>query len=188
MYLVDSGYIASSGSLVKNIIFFLQAADDKMGWEMAQRFLHHLKRETARDQLLRQRRDCTREVPLGEDDAPVYANFNQPEGFDQQALEDEQNNSGEGVHETAAEDVVPTQMDEQEPHNRGDVRPCAGDVIDEEPPLRSLRVRVDEGDEVGFHVPFRGTATSVPVREPRPSASWTGMTEGMQEEAESFFQ
>eukprot|EP00971_Amphidinium_carterae_P104075 2061131-Amphidinium_carterae.1 len=187
----SGAYVQVSGALwkVSEQNMRPQTADDKLGWDMVQRFLHHLKHETARDQPLRRRYvDCTREMPPGEEDAPVYPRENRPEGFDQQALEDEQNNQGEGVPPdvTPEEAVPPTPMEEQESPNRGDVRPRAGDVIDEEPPLR--RIRVDERDEVGFHVPFRGTATSVPVREPRPASSWTGMTEGRADELESFFQ
>eukprot|EP00971_Amphidinium_carterae_P198663 3942622-Amphidinium_carterae.1 len=68
-----------------------QSEDDKLGWQMVNRFLHHLRHEMAQDKPLKKRYvDCTREAAPQEEETPAFPSVDRPEGFDQQALEEEQ--------------------------------------------------------------------------------------------------
>eukprot|EP00971_Amphidinium_carterae_P174484 3458900-Amphidinium_carterae.1 len=149
-----------------------QSEDDKLGWQMVNRFLHHLRHEMAQEKPLKKRYvDCTREAAPQEDETPAFPREERPEGFDQQALEEEQQPDVPlAVAEIAPEgvsDPIPMVGDEEVELARGDVRPRpGGETLDEEPPAQRPRIQ----DET----PFRGTSTSLTQRETQPVASWHG--------------
>ena len=123
-----------------------QTEEDKLGWDLVHRFLHHLKHELAQDQPLRRRYiDCTREPVPNENDVPGFPTMPAPEGWSP---------------DQEPEGDLPT----GEVRPREEVADEIGEVL--EPPRR--RIRVDEAQDGSF--PFRGTSTALPQRDVQPTS------------------
>eukprot|EP00971_Amphidinium_carterae_P174144 3451668-Amphidinium_carterae.1 len=138
-----------------------QSEDDKLGWEMVKRFLHHLKNDMAQEKPLKKRYvDCTREPAPQEEDTPAYPMEARPEGFDQQMLEDEPQH-GQSLDQALDQDVAaipeetevglppmadedqldPELLEAQRQNGRGDVRTRGSEEsLEGEPPQQRPRI------------------------------------------------
>eukprot|EP00971_Amphidinium_carterae_P183824 3648946-Amphidinium_carterae.1 len=134
-----------------------QSEDDKLGWEMVKRFLHHLKNVLAQEKPLKKRYvDCTREPAPQEEDTPAYPLEARPEGFDQQMLENEPQHGQTMDQELAAvpeetdvdippladgDQLDPELLEAQRQNGRGDVRARGSEEsLEGEPPQQRPRI------------------------------------------------
>eukprot|EP00971_Amphidinium_carterae_P335285 6471060-Amphidinium_carterae.1 len=168
-----------------------QTEEDKLGWDLVNRFLHHLKHELAQDQPLRRRFvDCTREGPPEDDHLiPEDLNVRDEEPIVEEELAEALPDSSQQpqlAEEIIADPVsespgtLPDVEDTPAMEQRGEVRAAEVDEHIERPRQRA-RIQVDEGSGGSF--PFRGTSTAMGSRDPTPQHQWLNSADILFEEA-----